>query len=153
NLAVYGFCIGVGQFGLLFIALHGLISPGLASLVIQMQVFFTVLLSMWRSGEQLKPHQLAAFGLAIAGMVIILLHNGQGTTAAGVALTLTAAASWALGNQAAKESGTGDILAYVVWSSLFAVPPLFVLAFLVEGWPSIRHGLSEAGIATWAAVA
>ena len=42
NLAVYGFCIGMGQFGLLFIAMNGMISPGLASLVVQMQVFFTI---------------------------------------------------------------------------------------------------------------
>jgi len=32
---------GLFQFGLLFIAMKGHISPGLASLVIQMQVFFT----------------------------------------------------------------------------------------------------------------
>jgi len=38
NLALYGVCIGLFQFGLLFIAMKGHISPGLASLVIQMQV-------------------------------------------------------------------------------------------------------------------
>src|ERR1700761_5853057 len=57
NLATYGFCIGVGQFGLLFIAMNGMIPSGLASLVVQMQVFFTVLLAMLRNGERLKPHQ------------------------------------------------------------------------------------------------
>jgi O-acetylserine/cysteine efflux transporter len=152
NLAGYGFCIGVGQFGLLFIAMDGQISPGLASLVVQMQVFFTILLAMLRNGERLKPHQLAAFALALAGMGVIVAHNGQGATVAGVALTLAAAASWALGNQIAKESGTKDILAYVVWSSLFAAPPLLVLTLLLEGWPAIVHGLRAAGWVTWAAI-
>src|SRR5665811_1551579 len=46
NLASYGLLIGVGQFGLLFIAMNGHIAPGLASLVIQIQVFFTIGLSM-----------------------------------------------------------------------------------------------------------
>src|SRR5450830_1643394 len=46
NLAAYGLLIGVGQFGLLFIAMNGHISPGLASLVIQVQVFFTIGLAM-----------------------------------------------------------------------------------------------------------
>ncbi|HSM23030.1 MAG TPA: EamA family transporter, partial [Rubrivivax sp.] len=41
-LAAYGVLIGVGQFGLLYIALGGWISPGLASLVVQTQVFFTI---------------------------------------------------------------------------------------------------------------
>ncbi|HKU55036.1 MAG TPA: EamA family transporter, partial [Rhizomicrobium sp.] len=71
NLAFYGMCIGLFQFGLLFIAMNGHIPPGLASLVIQMQVFFTIGLSMWRTGERIKPRQLAAFALAIAGMAVI----------------------------------------------------------------------------------
>src|SRR5690606_25945372 len=45
NLATYGVLIGVGQFGLLYIAMNGQISPGLASLVVQTQVFFTIGLS------------------------------------------------------------------------------------------------------------
>jgi O-acetylserine/cysteine efflux transporter len=46
NLAAYGLLIGVGQFGLLFVAMNGHISPGLASLVIQVQVFFTIGLAL-----------------------------------------------------------------------------------------------------------
>ena len=42
NLAAYGLTIGVGQFGLLFYAMDHDISPGLASLVIQAQVFFLI---------------------------------------------------------------------------------------------------------------
>src|SRR4051794_17680720 len=52
NLAGYGLFIGVGQFGLIFIAMDGMISPGLASLVIQMQAFFTIGLSIWRAGAR-----------------------------------------------------------------------------------------------------
>ncbi|MBV9541333.1 MAG: EamA family transporter, partial [Alphaproteobacteria bacterium] len=39
HLAAYGVLIGAGQFGLLYIAMGHDISPGLASLVIQTQVF------------------------------------------------------------------------------------------------------------------
>jgi len=99
NLILYGLAIGLGQFGLLFIAMNGLISPGLASLVVQMQVFFTIGLSMLRTGERLKPFQLAAFALAIAGMAVIVAHNGRGATVAGVLLTVGAAAGWSIANQ------------------------------------------------------
>jgi len=107
NLAIYGVCIGLFQFGLLFIAMNGHIPPGLASLVVQMQVFFTIGLSMWRTGEKIKPHQLAAFALAIAGMAVIAAHNGHGVTLLGVGLVLLAAMGWALGNQAGREAGQG----------------------------------------------
>src|SRR6185503_13361628 len=45
-LIAFGLFLGVGQFGLLFIAMRADITPGLASLVMQVQVFFTVGLSL-----------------------------------------------------------------------------------------------------------
>jgi O-acetylserine/cysteine efflux transporter len=44
------------------------------------------------------------------------------------------------------------MLAYVVWSSAFAVPPLLVLALLVDGPDRIAASLAAAGAGTWAAV-
>ena len=152
NLVLYGLAIGLGQFGLLFIAMNGLISPGLASLVVQMQVFFTIGLSMLRTGERLKPFQLAAFALAIAGMAVIVAHNGKGATIAGVLLTVGAAAGWAVANQCSKEAGKVNALAYVVWASLFSLPPLYLLSLWREGWPAIAAGLSQATPATWAVI-
>jgi O-acetylserine/cysteine efflux transporter len=152
NLAIYGLAIGLGQFGLLFIAMDGMISPGLASLVIQMQVFFTIALSMIRTGERLKPYQLIAFALALAGMGVIVAHNGKGATILGLALTLGAAASWALANQASKEAGKVNALAYVVWASMFSLPPLYLLSLWREGWPAIAAGIAHAGWSTWAVI-
>jgi len=152
NLVLYGLAIGLGQFGLLFIAMNGLISPGLASLVVQMQVFFTIGLSMLRTGERLKPFQLAAFALAIAGMAVIVAHNGRGATIAGVLLTVGAAAGWAIANQCSKEAGKVNALAYVVWASLFSLPPLYLLSLWREGWPAIAAGLSHATPATWGVI-
>lgn len=54
NLALYGVLIGIGQFGVLYVAMNGHISPGLASLVLQLQVFFTIGLSMRLAGERVR---------------------------------------------------------------------------------------------------
>ena len=152
NLAGYGLFVGVGQFGLIYVAMDGKISPGLASLVMQMQVFFTIALSFLRSGERLAPHQYMAFGLAIAGMALIVAHNGQGTTILGLVLTLGAAISWALCNQFAKEAGRVQALSYVVWSSMFSFPPLFLLAFAAEGEQKMMFAMTHASLAGWVAV-
>jgi O-acetylserine/cysteine efflux transporter len=157
NLAVYGFAIGGIQFGLMFFAMNGHISPGLASLVVQMQVFFTVGLSVLRpldgGRERIARHQLAAFALALAGMGVIAAHNGRGVTILGLCLTIVAGMGWAIANQAAREAtrqGPVNMLAYVVWASLFAVPPLLLMSLLLEGWPAIRYGVTHAGWAIWA---
>ena len=111
NLVIYGVAIGLFQFGMLFIAMKGHISPGLASLVVQMQVFFTIGLAMLRTGEKLAAHRLIAFALALAGMGVIAAHNGQGATLGGVALVLVAALGWAFGNQASREAGKVNMMA------------------------------------------
>jgi O-acetylserine/cysteine efflux transporter len=139
NLVIYGVAIGLFQFGMLFIAMKGHISPGLASLVVQMQVFFTIGLAMLRTGEKLAAHRLIAFALALAGMGVIAAHNGQGATLGGVALVLVAAMGWAFGNQASREAGKVNMLAYVVWAAMFSIPPLAILSLALEG-PSHLDG-------------
>ncbi|MCM2503635.1 EamA family transporter [Aureimonas altamirensis] len=152
NLAAYGILIGAGQFGILFVAMRGHISPGLASLVIQCQVFFTIGLAIVLTGERVRGFQWAALLLAASGIVVIALHTEGDTSVLGLCLVLVAAMSWAGGNIVAKRSGVTDMLPYVVWSSLFAIPPLAVLSVMLEGWPAIRAGLANADLSTWAAV-
>ncbi|MBP9907467.1 MAG: EamA family transporter, partial [Rhodoferax sp.] len=137
NLAAYGLLIGVGQFGLLFVAMNGHISPGLASLVIQVQVFFTIGLALLMAGESLQRVQWLALALAAGGLAVIVTHTDGNTTPLGLGLVLLAALSWAGGNLVSRAAGRINMVAYVVWSSLFAVPPLAALALWVEGWDAL----------------
>ena len=152
NLATYGVLIGVGQFGFLYIAIKGHISPGLASLVVQTQVFFTIALAMRIAGERVQPFQWIALALAVAGIAVIGSHTDGVTTPLGVALVLVAALGWAGANIAGRYAGRVNMLAYVVWSSAFAVPPLLALSLLIEGSTAVWQGVHDAGLATWAAV-
>ena len=152
-LAAYGLLIGAGQFGLLFIAMTRHITPGLASLVVQTQVFFTIALAALGQGERLRARQGAALALAGAGLVLIGVRGGGEATPLGLALVLAAAAAWAGGNTVSRRAGRVNMLAVVVWSSAFAVPPLLVLSLLFEGPQAIAAGLARADAGTWAAVA
>ncbi|EMD82156.1 Permease of the drug/metabolite transporter (DMT) superfamily [Pacificimonas flava] len=152
NLAVYGLLIGVGQFGLLFLAMRSDITPGLASLIVQVQVFFTIGLSVLIMKERISALQIGAVLLAAAGLVLIGVSAGGSATPLGLALVILAAMSWAGGNMTARAAGTVSMLPYVVWSSLFPVPVLFALAWLFEGAPVMLQSIAAAGIGTWAAV-
>ena len=59
---------------------------------------------------------------------------------------------WASGNTVAQRAGKVPILAFMVWSSLFAVPPLLALSLLLEGPAAMAQGLTRAGWGTWGAV-
>ena len=152
NLAAYGVLIGVGQFGVLYLAMNGHISPGIASLVIQTQVFFTIGLAMHFARERLQGFQWIALLLAVGGLATIVLHTDGSTTVGGVTMVMFGAFCWAAGNITAKRAGGVNMLAYVVWSSAFAIPPLLALSLSVEGLPAMRAGIASADAASWAAV-
>ena len=152
NLAAYGVLIGAGQFGLLFTAMRADITPGLASLVVQAQAFFTIGLAVWLSGEKVARYQIGALLLASAGIALIALHTDASATPFGLLLVLCAAASWAGGNMVARAAGSVNMLHYVVWASLFAIPPLLIFALALEGWPAMKAGVMAADAKTWGAV-
>ncbi|KAB0679810.1 EamA family transporter [Aureimonas leprariae] len=152
SLAAYGLLIGSGQFGLLYYAMRADISPGLASLVLQTQVFFTIGLALLIAKERVRSYQVAGLVLAALGIATIALHTGGSTTPFGLFLALTAALSWACGNIVAKQSGVRSMLPFVIWASLFSAPPLFALSFAFEGWDAIRAGIANADVGTWATV-
>lgn len=152
KLAAFGVLLGVGQFGLLYLAIQGRITPGLASLVVQMQVFFTIGLSLALLGERVRRYQVAGMALAVAGLGLIAAHLEATLTAAGLALVLAAAFFWACANMVAKSAGRVDMLAFMVWSSLFAVPPLLALSWWLEGPALIADSLTAASVGVWASV-
>jgi O-acetylserine/cysteine efflux transporter len=153
TLALYGTLIGAGQFGLLYVAMRSDITPGLASLVIQTQVFFTIGLAMAIRGETLRRLQAVALAMAAAGLGVIAWHADAHTTPLGLGLVLTAALAWAAGNLVAQGAGKVSMLGFMVWSSLFALPSLVCLALWFEGPASLVHGLQAASASVWAAVA
>lgn len=152
NLAAYGLLIGAGQFGALFVAMRADITPGIASLLVQSQVFFTIGFSMALTGERVRGYQVAALLLAVAGIAVILTHTDGSITYRGLCLVLLAALSWAGGNMVSRAAGPVDMLNYVVWASLFSIPPLFALSLVMEGWPAIVAGVRAADPYTWAAI-
>jgi O-acetylserine/cysteine efflux transporter len=156
DLMAYGLLIGAGQFGLLYLAMNRDITPGLASLVVQTQVFFTIGLAMWgaRGARVERPTRIqwVALTLAAVGLAVIAAHTNAQTTPLGVGLVLLAALAWASGNMVARRSPQADMLAYVVWSSAFAVPALLLASFVFEGPQRMADGLRRADGTVWLAV-
>ncbi len=149
QLASYGVLIGFGQFGLMFWAMQDDITPGLASLVIQVQVFFTILLAAILFNETIQRSQWLALGICAAGLLLITLYTDGQTTVTGLALVLIGALSWAGANLVVKQCGKVNIIAFISWSALFAVPPLIALSFYFEGWERMYSSVHNAGLTSW----
>lgn len=149
-LVAYSMTISFGQFSLLFLAIKLGMPAGLASLIIQAQVFFTLLFSACLLREKLHAWNLAGLVVAIAGMILLVQHSlvGQGgssMTLTGLLLTLAAAFSWGLGNISNKvimRDYPVPGLSLVVWSALIPILPFVLCSLWFEGPTAIRDSLS-----------
>lgn len=138
-LAAYGLTISFGQFAFLFCAIKFGMPAGLASLVLQAQAFFTIILGVFVFRERLQTKQIAGIALAVIGVLILIEGSlgGQHVALLGFMLTLAAAFSWACGNIFNKKimqlEARPQIMSLVVWSALIPVIPFFVASLLMDG--------------------
>jgi O-acetylserine/cysteine efflux transporter len=145
----YGLAIGVGQFGLLFVAVKLGMPPGLGSVVVQLQVFFTIGLAVLFFGERPKPVQWLGAVVAFAGMGVIGLGRLEGAALIPMLMVVAAAFFWGVGNTITKQAGKIDMLGFVVWSSLVPPLPLLALSLLLEGPGAIPSAVAHI---TWLGV-
>lgn len=141
-LAGYGLFQFAIQFTLLFSGMHLGLPPGLASLVIQLQAFFTIGLAILLLGERPLISQWIGALIAFSGMVLVAFHLEGKATIIGFLLVIAAGLSWAVANIYTKKIGKVNPVALVVWGSLLASPPLVLASLLVEGpaaWLEAAH--------------
>ena len=150
-MAAYGLVQGVGQFGLLFTGMQLGMPAGMSSVVLQTQAFITMLMAAALLGE--TPHRWQWLGLCIAigGLVFIGAAHGDGAsgmTLAGFLLTVGAAAMWAGSNlltRVAARQGPYEPVSFIVWSSVFPIVPLLLLACVVDGTEAVVQQLRGLG--------
>jgi len=133
TVVVYGLLIGLGQFGLLFLAIRDGFPVGLASLIIMAQAFFTIALAWAFLNENPRRIQLVGAAVAFLGMTVIGSDRLAGASLGPFLLVILAAFFWGCGNVLAKTAGRIDMLAFTVWSSLAAPLPLALLSLALDG--------------------
>ena len=154
DLALIGAFVSLGQFGLMYLALHLGMPPGLSSLVLQVQVLLTVVIAATWLRERPTPTQQAGVALGGAGLVTIALARGLSAPLLPFVVLVLAALSWAVGNvltrRAGGIAGVGSGLGLTVWSGLVVPVPALMLSLLFEGPQAIGAAL---GHVQWQAVA
>ncbi|ANR77519.1 acetylserine transporter [Kosakonia sacchari] len=135
----YGLTISFGQFAFLFCAIKFGMPAGLASLVLQAQAFFTIILGAGVFGERLQIKQLVGITLAVLGVLVLIESslNGQHVPLLGFLLTLAGAFSWACGNifnkKIMQHSSRPAIMSLVVWSALIPIVPFMIASLIFDG--------------------
>ena len=129
----YGLFFGVGLWGILYVGMHFGISAGVASIVLQLGVFFTVILSYIILKEKIDIYNKIGFVLALSGILLVFLVTDGTVTVLGMMFVILSAVSWAILNIIIKKANTKDVFSFLIWSTLFPPIPLFLLAYFMQG--------------------
>ncbi|MBP6116282.1 MAG: EamA family transporter [Neisseriaceae bacterium] len=152
QVLLYGLTISFAQFAFLFCSLKFGMPAGLASIILQSQAFFTVILGAVLMKEKILTNQYVAVLVAIVGMVILTQGSMQAGDVAHIPLfsfllIMLAALSWATGNIVNKSimqtAPQTPILSLVVWSGLVPIVPFFLSSWLFEGVEAMAIGLQN----------
>ncbi|WP_066802149.1 EamA family transporter [Moraxella oblonga] len=149
-LILYGLTISFGQFSLMFLALSWQFPTGLSALILQAQIFLTVLFAHLFLKEAVKPNHL--IGMVCAGMGLVLIGVGQyqgSFSLVGMLPVLGASLSWALGNIIVKKIGQVNPLSLVIWgniSSLLAFGLFSLGIYGIGGVLTQLHNMSLHGV-------
>lgn len=143
KVVLYGLTMFAIQFALLFVGMFEGVPPGLAALLVQTQVFFSILLAILFLNAHVNLWQGLGALIAFSGIAFLAMHTGNNLTFAGLILVIASAASWAVGNLISKKIGKVNMLSLVIWGSLIAWPPLLIASWLFYGFDCILFSLSH----------
>ncbi len=172
TLLIYAIGTFVMQYAFVFTAMHLGASAGLTALLLQIQIFITVLLAYFILGEAVSRMQIIGMLVGVLGLSVIALNLGGDMPLAGFVCILIAAIGWSFGNIASKQASTqaaqqgSDVaiissntgknkasalaaLALVVWGGLIAcvILTLSSLMFETEAWQLATF--TEASLKSW----
>jgi O-acetylserine/cysteine efflux transporter len=145
TVAAVGVFMSLGQFGLLYLSLNLGMPPGLAALVLQAQVVFTIVIAAVALRERPLRAQVAGTALGVAGLAVVAIGTGGAVPVTALILCLLAGLSWGIGNVVSRASRAPGGLALTVWSATIVPVPLLALSLLVDGPAAVGHGLAAIG--------
>ncbi len=142
-IIIFGLLMFVMQFTFLFSAMKEGMTAGLASLLMQTQIFFTSFLAVIFLEERIDKWQIIATIISFLGIFLVGKHLNTYISLSGFLLTMAAAASWGVANLYTKKINKTNMFSLIVWGSFFAWPPLLLISVISDGSDKIIYSISH----------
>lgn len=173
TLFIYAIGTFVMQYAFVFTAMHLGASAGLTALLLQVQIFITVLLAYAILGEAVSRMQIIGMLVGVLGLGVIALNLGGDMPLVGFICILIAAIGWSFGNIASKQVSTQQstsniyttepadnnkasnktsalsALSLVVWGGLIACIVLTLSSLLFENEAWTLATFTQASFKSW----
>jgi len=143
KVAQVGLFMCLGQFALVYTAIDLGLSAGLASLVLQAQAIFTIVLAALRLHERPSRLQAAGVSIGMVGLLVVAFARSGSTPLVALLVCIAGALSWGWGNVVSRSLGVASGLSMTVWSGLVVPLPLIALAMVLDGPASVVHDVTH----------
>lgn len=145
-----GLFMSAGHLGFIYLAMHLGLPSGLAPLILQSQVLFTVLLAAVFLRERPGKVQLLGIVAGALGLGVVVLGRGASADPVPLLLGVAAGLSWGLGNVVSRSARGAKPFSLVVWSAAVVPVPLLALSMLVDGPAAPAQALVAMTPVAWA---
>lgn len=132
-LLAYGVTFGLGVWGVMTWSITLGLSAGMAGLLLQLSIVFSLIISVILFKEVLTLSKLVGAGCAVLGLCVSLTLTDGSVSTIGVLMSLIGALSWSLTATIVKRANTKQVFAFSVWGMLFAPVPLLAIALISGG--------------------
>jgi O-acetylserine/cysteine efflux transporter len=143
NILVIGAFLSFGQFALLYVAIAMGMPPGLASLLLQVQVVLSVVVSAVVLRERPTRRQFIGIVIGMAGLAVVVVGHSYSAPWLPIVVILLAALSWAIGNVLSRRARATSGLSLVVWSGLVVPIPALALAMVVDSPSEVVESITH----------
>ena len=143
SILAVGLFMSLGQFALLYVSIAAGMPPGLAALVLQAQVVFTVVIAAGVLREVPTAAQVAGVVIGVVGLVVVGLGRSSHVPLVALLLCLLAALSWGIGNVVARAARVPGGLSLTVWSAVVVPLPVLMLSLVLDGPSAVASALTD----------
>ncbi len=136
-----GWVMGVAVYSLVYVGMYLGASISTSSVVVQIHVIFTLILSAVILRDRPTLWQWIGTSIAMTGIAMLMVNAGQQGTFIGLVLILGSALAWAVSTILLKMAGPVNMLSLMVWMCLIPPIPLLGLSLLFENgqWQALQH--------------
>ena len=142
-IATYGILFGVGLWGMVNLGIYLGASAGVASLLLQLSAYFTIIFGYLFFSERLNVKQIIAMLISLFGLMILVFSDDESSNLLALFLVIVGALSMGLSNAFIKKISPKNTFSFMAWASLFPPIPLLFLAYLTNDDLSLVSALKE----------
>ncbi|OBX65797.1 hypothetical protein A9299_07785 [Moraxella osloensis] len=139
-VVLYGTLFGAAVWGLVNFAVFYGMPAGMASLLLQLSPFLSVIAATVFFNERVTRVKFLGIVIALTGFILVCRNKADHLNLLNIGLMLVAALFWTVCNMIIKYTKPQNVISFTVWSSAFVPIPMVVLAVIYVWFFNVDTG-------------